>query len=141
MTKSVVLILAILLAITSYAYSGGTIRGCVRNSDTKQLLGKSQLHFYKTGKDSVSRFIETSTGNFVIVGVPLGEYSCRIYHPGYRPMLALHIEVNAGGITEVDFLLRLCKSPTDSTSLDINAGTLDSGNKIRIYTPGDKDYR
>jgi hypothetical protein len=67
--------------------------------------------------------------------------ACFVFHPGYRPMVVLHIQVNTGGITDVDFLLHFSKSTTDSTSLDVHLGKTESEYKMRFYNPHDKDYR
>ncbi len=141
MTKSVVLALAILIVSAPQAFSGGSIHGSVRHWETKELLGGTQLHFYKSGKDSVSRTITTSTGHFAILEVPVGEYSCRVYRSGFRPVFARQIHVVAGGTADVDIWLRPCRLPADSASLDLYEGSVETNNKIRIYTPPDKDYR
>jgi hypothetical protein len=141
MFRSISLLFVILLAGTFQVYGGGTIRGSVKSSNTKELLPKTYLHFYTTGVDSLSRTIETSSGYFAIVDVPAGEYSCRINHVGYRPMLAVRIQVGPSAIIDVEFLLRPSRSPADSASLDIYDGGINSPDNIRIYAPPDRDYR
>jgi hypothetical protein len=141
MSRLLSLLFAILLAGTFQVYGGGTIRGSVKSSDTQEILPKTYLHFYTTGEDSLSRTIETSSGYFALVDVPAGEYTCRINHVGYRPLLAVRIQVGPSVMTDVEFLLQPCRSPADSASLDIYDGGINSPDKIRIYTPPDKDYR
>ena len=141
MTRLVLFVLAISAAVASDSMSSGTIRGSVKSSESQQLLPSTQLHFYTMGKDSISRTLETSTGNFTIIGVPPGDYSCFVSHPGYRAMFAPHIQVKPSGTTEIDFFLRLSKSASDSASSDVYLGAPETDFKMKFYTPDGKDYR
>jgi hypothetical protein len=140
MTRTIVLSVAILLTVTSVVYAG-SIKGSVVNSETGQLLPGSQIHLYATGKDSTSRYFESESGTFTIVGIPPGEYCCFVSHPGYRRMLVPNVRVKVSGTVRIDFFLRFSTSSSDSTSPDVYVGTLESDFKMKYYSPDDKDYR
>ena len=140
MAKLIVLLLTMLFAATSDKNMNGTVRGSVKDAATGELLPMSLVYFYPIHSGGMPRFIQTSTGNFTIVEIPPGPYSFFVRREDYRPLVAQQVEVKAGTVTELNFVLRREKTRTDSTDV-VYPGKPGIDYKMRYFKPDVKKYR
>jgi hypothetical protein len=140
MTKTILLWVVLILRTSEVSY-GGAIKGSVTDSNTGILLPGTRIHLYTTGNDSSSRVFESTGGTFTIVGVPPGNYSCFVSKRGYRSMLATNVRVGASGTVMLEYCLKICTSPADSTDVDIYTDSSKTNDRMQYYFPDDKDYK
>ena len=140
MTKLIALLLTMLFVATPDTNINGAVRGSVKDAATGELLPMSLVYFYPTDTGGKPRSIQTSTGNFTIVEIPPGLYSFFVRRRDYRPLVAQKIEVKAGTITELNFVLQREKTRTDSTDV-VYPGKPGVDYKMRYFKPETKKYR
>ena len=140
MAKLIALLLTMLFLATPDTNMKGTVRGSVKDAATGELLPMCLVYFYPMDSGGKPRLIQTSTGNFAIVEIPPGPYSFFVRRNDYRPLLAQQIEVKAGTVTELNFVLHREKTRTDSTDV-VYPGKPDVDYKMRYFKPEAKKYR
>jgi hypothetical protein len=140
MPHFIILAIGFLLTSSPTDSSTGILHGSVKDGTSGELLPSSWVTFFLSNEISAPRDIQTRTGNFTIVDVPPGEYTCFVHAYGHHMLVAKNIRVNAGKVTEVDLRLREFTTRADSTDV-VRPGTPGVDYRIRIYTPNDKEYR
>lgn len=87
-------------------HAGGTLCGTVRGDDQRPLAGANVLVSKDHGTTTDSR------GEYVLSGIPQGEYELRVSFMGYTSETK-HVLVNEGETLTVDFMLRKSVITTD----------------------------
>jgi hypothetical protein len=140
MAKLIAFLLTMLFVATPDTNMNGTVRGSVKDAATGELLPMSLVYFYPMGTGGKPRFIQTSSGNFTIVEIPPGPYLFFVRRVDYRPLVAQQIEVKAGTVTELNFVLQHEKTRADSTDV-VYPGEPGVDYKMRYLKPHAKKYR
>jgi hypothetical protein len=140
MAKLLAVLLIMLLVALPALSKDGTVRGSVKNAQTGELLPMSHIFFYSMNSHAKPKFIRTTSGNFTILEIPPGAYSFFISCDGYRPLVAQQLEVKAGAMTEVNFVLQQELSRTDSTDI-FQMGKPGVDYKMQYVKPNLQKYR
>jgi TonB-dependent receptor len=95
-----VLILILILSSAVFAQSVGTIKGVVRDAQTKESLPFSNVIIVHTSRGASSDI----EGNYLISNIPAGKYSIRGSYVGYKSKEVV-IEITEGKDVRLDFNL------------------------------------
>jgi hypothetical protein len=95
----------------------GWVKGTVRSAAGGQLLPLSEIFVYPADPAVNMRFIRSSSGEFTIVEIPPGIYSFLVSLTGHRATVARQVEVGAGKLTQLDFVLQPITTRNDSTDV------------------------
>jgi hypothetical protein len=112
----------------------GRIRGKVEDASTGQLLQKCNIFVYSDNSSIPPRGINSHSGGFIMLGVPAGGYHVYVSREGYRSFVTKTIEVKAGKVAEVAFLLHPAGGRADGTdAVDLGEPGVDY--KMQYFNP------
>jgi TonB-dependent receptor len=96
-----VLLFLQLLSVAIFPSSNGTIKGTIKDAQTKEALPYSNVTVLGTSWGASSNV----EGNFVIQNIPAGKYTLRASYIGYKSQ-ELVVEVTDGNVTRKNFNLK-----------------------------------
>ena len=136
--------LVLILVPTVYGQGLGAVRGTVKDP-SGAAIAAAKVTLKEMHKDWLQSGLSTSSGSFVINGVPLGEYTLTVQHEGFAPSKQA-VDVLIGSAPTVDVTLAI-SAATSSVTVSETASevvaaessappTVVSGDQIREGLPG-----
>jgi outer membrane receptor protein involved in Fe transport len=111
-----VLLFLLIISTTIFAASNGTVRGTIKDTQTKEPLPFSNVAVVGTSWGASS----DAEGNYVIQNIPPGKYTLRGSYIGYKSQ-EIVVEVKEGKVTRLDFKLKAAGIYSDSVVVTAQA--------------------